>query len=91
MPQQHTREFKVGEKLTAIVHASRNDYDTSSYQQQPMKVNGKILKEKVVVVKVMKRGRVDVQEIGASYITELQAVRGGFYQCIYGPSVAYKF
>lgn len=93
MPQNHMREFKVGEVLVGIVHASKNDYDTSSYQTEPMKhyPSKKVMTDSLTVVKVLKRGKLIVRENDADFVTELQAVRGGFYQCIYGPSIAYKF
>lgn len=91
MPQAHTRKFVVGQILTAAVHCSISDYDTSRYEKNPMIVSGKPLYEKLVVVKIGTRGRVTVREIDATYDTPCQAVRGGFYQPVYGPSIAYKF
>jgi hypothetical protein len=89
MPQNHTRKFEVGQTLVAVVHASKSDYDTSSYQSKPMiDCGGKVCTEKITIVKVLTRGRLKV--IGEIPM-DLQAVRGGFYQCVLGESVAYKF
>lgn len=74
----------VGSILTATVHASIRDFDTSSYKKEHIGDP-----EQVMVCEVSKKKMVIREMDGA--VHELKYVGRGFWQMVGGESVAYKF